>query len=159
MYKHKSKITRVSRPVDFNRTKAEVKAGHLCAVDQFGVQDFGRNDSGWPRNTISMLARCQTMEQYKMIAQRLVEQPVKSDPNSRLSIADQFALVRPRYAQTPSECEALALQLAQMDMSKINDAYDKAVDKAVKVETAKAQRAARAAAAASTTVSAPAGSE
>lgn len=156
MYKHKSKITRISRPIDFNQTKAEVKSGHLCAVDQFGVQDFGRNDSGWPRNTISMLARCQTMEQYKMIAQRLVEQPVKSDPNSRLSISDQFALVRPRYAQTPGECEALALQLAQMDMSKINEAYDKAVDKAVKVETAKAARAARAA---STTVSSAAGSE
>lgn len=145
MYKHKSKITRLSRSADFNQTKAEVKAGHLCAVDQFGVQDFGRNDSGWPRNTISMLARCQTMEQYKMIARRLVEQPVKSDPASRLPIADQFALVRPRYAQTPGECEALALQLAQMDMSKINDAYDKAVDKAVKVETSRAARVARAA--------------
>lgn len=128
---------------DVNAIQKAVKSGHMCVVDQFGVQDFGLNDAGWPRSTISMLERCTTMEQYKLLAARLIEQKVVSDKNQNLSIKDRFSMIRPRYAQTACEQEALAMTLAEYDMNSINTKVAKVAD-AVNAGSAAAAAAAAA---------------
>lgn len=124
---------RKSRVVTIISTQKEIesaiKSRRLAAVDQFGVQPFQLNDGGWPRNTISCLARCQTLEQYKLIAQRLVQMPVITDKNSKVPIKDRFALIRPRYAQTPTEMEALAQTLAEYDKNAIDTMVQKQMEK------------------------------
>lgn len=79
MYRSIFKPFRRSMIDDVKSIEFAIKSGHLCVVDQFGVQSFGLNDAGWPRNTISMLERCQTLEQYKLLASRLVESKVVTD--------------------------------------------------------------------------------
>lgn len=119
---------------ELEQVKHAVRARHLCAIDQFGVQPFGLNDAGWPRSTPSMLDRCQTMEQYKLLLSRLVETKVVTDNAKGLTLKERFALIRPRSVQTPLENEALAKVLAEYDMNKINtlvakkelEAYNKA---------------------------------
>lgn len=134
---------------DPNVIQAAISGGHMCVVDQFGVQSFGLNDAGWPRNTISMLERCQTMEQYKLLASRLVETKVQTDKNQKLSLKDRFQLIRPRYAQTACEQEALAMTLAEYDMNAINTKVAKVADQIDASASAAAARAAAASAAGS----------
>lgn len=142
MFKSKYRFPYKEMKTDLESVQDAIKMGHVCPVDQFGVQDFGRNDAGWPRNTISLLERCQTLEQYKLLASRLVETPIKSDNQKGLTLKQRFAFIRPRYAQTPLECEALAEVLAQYDMNAINTQVDsmkqKAADDAVKAAAAAA---------------------
>lgn len=131
-----SKVKTIVAPPcsELEQVKHAVKARHICSIDQFGVQSFGLNDAGWPRSTPSMLERCQTMEQYKLLLSRLVETKVVTDNAKGLTLKERFALIRPRSVQTPLENEALAKVLAEYDMNKINtlvakkelEAYNKA---------------------------------
>lgn len=134
---------------DVIQIQTAVRAGRLCVVDQFGVQNFGLNEAGFPRNTISMLERCQTMEQYRLLASRLVETKVVTDKNSKLSLKDRFSLIRPRYAQTVCEQEALAMTLAEYDMNAINTKVASEAD-ALNARAAAARAAAGSAAPAGT---------
>lgn len=106
--------------------KSAVKQSHLVPVDQYSGQEFFRNDAGWCRNTISSLARCETLEQYKMLASRLVKSDVKTDGLQDLSIDERFKLIRPRSCQLPCEVNVYAETIASIDADHLRVAYSNA---------------------------------
>lgn len=99
---------------------------HIAAVDQFDKQDFNLNDNGFIRNDISQLMRAQSQAEYDMKLKSLMEIPPSSLPDD-VSTADAIALITPRYSQSPAELAIFAETLAQRDMVKYHDAYEKAL--------------------------------
>lgn len=109
-----------------------------AVVDQTVTQEFNLNAFGHPRSTISALAHCQTVEQYKAIVESLqkVDPKFNMKPSkdgrigsySPRELADAYALVKPRWCQMPNELDAFASQLAQYDSNKITSDYEKMVD-------------------------------
>lgn len=121
-----SMIGLISSDVD---VKSMIGNNRLAVVDQFQVEEFNLNDAGWPRNTIACLARCQTVEQYRALAERLVKRDIVSDKNQKLTLKERFAAIRPRSCQTPADIELFAQQVAKIDMGRIDDAYHEALAK------------------------------
>lgn len=98
----------------------------IAAVDQYDKQDFNLNDNGFIRNDISQLMRAQSLAEYDMKLKSLMEIPPSSLPDE-VSIADAISLITPRYVQSPAELAIFAESLAQRDMVKYHDAYEKAL--------------------------------
>lgn len=115
--------------------KSAVKQSHLVPVDQFSGQDFFRNEAGWCRNTISALARCETLEQYKMLASRLVKIDPKCDNFQGLTIEERFKLIRPRGCQLPCEVNVYAETIASVDAERLRAVYANTTAPQVSSET------------------------
>lgn len=100
-----------------------------CVVDQFDQQDFNLNEAGYPRNSISQLARAQSQSEYDSIMRRLVE--IKSDGGIKegTTVEDAISQIKPRYVQSPNEIEQF-IQFTNGDyMSKVNEAYEASLKK------------------------------
>ena len=104
----------------------------VAGVDQFDGQDFNINDCGFIRNDLCQLMRAQSQAEYDMKLKTLTEIPSSSIPDD-VSIEDVIATITPRYAQSPAELAIFAESLAQRDMVKYHDVYEKAL-KDVKIK-------------------------
>lgn len=118
-----------SMSVDIDEIKAKIRNNRICVVDQYQVQSHSCTAAGWPRNTISALARCQTLEQYQAISNRLIKSDVVTDKSQKLTLKERFAVCRPRHCQMPDEIAVFAENLAKVDMAKIDAAYAAAIEK------------------------------
>lgn len=108
---------------------------YLAKIDQYDAQDFNLNDCGFIRNDISQLMRAQSQSEYDAKMRTLVELPSESIPDD-MSVQDALALVKPRYSQSPAELAQYAEYLANHDVRKMNDAYQKSL-KDINVDSSK----------------------
>ena len=108
--------------IEFVNTQIEdnkVDISRLAVVDQFMSKDFCQNEAGWIRSDIAALAAAQTKEQYDAIAARLMQLQGEYSMKDKDSIADGIRLIRPRYAQTPTELIGFAEAVASGDIKSL----------------------------------------
>lgn len=101
----------------------------IAGVDQYDSQDFNLNDCGFIRNDLCQLLRAQSQSEYDSLLRKLVELPPSSSLPEDMPIDEAIASIIPRYTQSPSELSFYAETLAQRDMAKLHDAYEKALEK------------------------------
>lgn len=107
--------------------KAAVDAGLVVPIDQFDAQDFNQNDCGWPRNTISQIARAQSQSEYDAIMRRLQINEKKDGIPDDLPREEAIRYIRPRYVQSPTELSQFAEAVASNDMMLAERAQQRAV--------------------------------
>lgn len=108
---------------------------YKVVIDQFDAQEFNQNDAGWIRNDISQLARATSQAQYDAIMQRLVELKQQGGISDDMSVEDAISQIKPRYAQSPNEIEQFIAYTNAGVMSKLSEAYEKALkDKPAEAE-------------------------
>lgn len=115
-----------------NETKIESLSSELIMIDQLGAMEFSKNNAGWQRGAVSMLASIQTEQQAQAVLRTLQQHPAQFNLTKDTSAKDAFAMVRPRLCQMPTELLQFAEHLAKGDLAKLDDAYAKALEKAVK---------------------------
>lgn len=96
-------------------------------IDDYAGKDFNRNDAGWIRNDLALLARAQSLQEYELIMSRLQE--VRSQSNLPDGISDQqaFDMVVPRFAQSPLELERYVQMSNDSFVERVNKAYERSV--------------------------------
>lgn len=100
----------------------------VVPVDQYDSQEFNLNDAGWVRNDISQLARAQSKAEFDMLLSRLVEIKNSGGLPDDMSVDDAINSIRPRWCQSPAELELFAEWTNSDIMSKLDEAYRKAVN-------------------------------
>lgn len=79
---------------------------HMVNVEQFAAEPFNIGESGWPANDIELFNRASSVEEMEAIARKLDLMRSSSDVDiTKLSIQEQFDMIKPRNLQTPAECE------------------------------------------------------
>lgn len=119
------------RPSSILKVEKSQFNSRVAGVDQFDGQDFNINDCGFIRNDLCQLMRAQSQAEYDMKLKTLTEIPSSSIPDD-VTTEDVISMIKPKYAQSPAELAIFAESLAQRDMVKYHDAYEKAL-KDVKV--------------------------
>ena len=116
---------------------------HLaCSVYQWDAQDFNLNEAGFPRNSISQLARAQSQSEYDSIMRRLVELKQEGGISDDTTVEQAISMIKPRYCQSPNEIEQF-IQWTNGDvMTRLDEAYAKTV-KDVKVDEKSVEPAAQ----------------
>lgn len=119
------KIQPIVKHVDFKvmTNEEKIKRGIFLPIDQMPVKDFNLNDFGRPRNVVSQLAHCASLEEYNAIARNLQKNPAQYGLPDKYSVKDVFATLKPRSCQMPTELEDFALALQPYDQQRLNEAY------------------------------------
>lgn len=118
----------VKRVVDERKPFNDSKE-FMCVVDQFDAQDFNQNEAGHIRNSISQLARAQSQSEYDSIMKRLVEIQKSEGIKEGTTVEEAISMIKPRYLQSPNEIEQF-IEFTNGDiMSKVHDAYNKALER------------------------------
>lgn len=113
-------------PMTAEQKKSFDKSVNIC-IDQFDAQDFNKNEAGFIRNDISQLARAQSQSEYDSIMRRLVELRKDGSIDDKTTDEEAFAQIIPRYSQHVSEINQWLEMSNGSVMTKVNDAYDKAL--------------------------------
>lgn len=106
-----------------------------CPIEQFPAKDFFQNECGWTRNDIAVLAATTSKSQYDAIVQRLVERKAEFNLKPDTKLVDAYKTCVPRWCQSPMELANFAEYAANLQLSDVDDAYEKMrPDKVDKVE-------------------------
>ena len=109
------------------KDSVSVPAALHVVIDNYAGKEFNRNDAGWIRNDLSLLARAQSLQEYELIMSRLQE--VRSQSNLPTGVTDQqaFDMVIPRFAQSPLELERYVQMSNDSVVERVNKAYERSV--------------------------------
>lgn len=98
-------------------------------VDQYSKQDFNLNEAGWIRDTISTIARAQTIEEYNALVSRLTQVAAGSSLPDDLTDQQAFDMIKPRYSQSNQEIQQYIEFTNGSFAERVTAAYKKALGK------------------------------
>ena len=94
-----------------------------CAIEQFPAKEFFKNECGWTRNDIAVLAATTSKSQYDAIVQRLVERKAEFNLKPDTKLVDAYKMCVPRWCQSPMELANFAEYAANLQLSDVDYAY------------------------------------